>query len=143
MAMSSTASVILLVGRILFVALFAHSARGHIQNHTRYVATATGRLPIPYVAGWPTGVWLLLADVSMVLGIWPDVGALMMAAFLIPTTILFHAFWKLSDATQRRTQEGAFYRNLSLLGATLALFALLSVAGAGRFAVTGPLFNLH
>jgi uncharacterized membrane protein YphA (DoxX/SURF4 family) len=79
----------------------------------------------------------------MVLGLWPDVGALMMAAFLIPTTILFHAFWKLSDATQRRTQEGAFYRNLSLLGATLALFALLSVAGAGRFAITGPLFKLH
>jgi len=141
--MSATASVILFVGRFLFVALFAHSGRGHIQNHARYVATATGRLPIPYVAGWPAGVWLLLAAVSMVLGIWPDVGALMMAAFLIPTTILFHAFWKLSDATQRRTQEGAFYRNLSLLGATLALFALLSVGGAGRFAITGPLFHLH
>lgn len=141
--MSTMASGILLVGRILFVALFAHSARGHIQNHARYVATAAGRLPIPYVAGWPTGVWLLVADVSMVLSIWPDVGALMMAAFLIPTTNLFHAFWKLSDATQRRTQEGAFYRNLSLLGASLALFALPSVAGAGRFGITGPLFHLH
>src|SRR2546425_12297457 len=140
--MSTTASAILLVGRILFVALFVVSAQGHIANHARFAATARGRIPVPYVAGWPVGAWLVLAIFSMVLGIWPDVGALMMAAFLIPTAILFHPFWKLSDATQRRTQEGAFYRNLSLLGATLALFALLSVAGAGRFAITGPFFNL-
>ena len=141
--MSTSASAILLVGRILFVALFVVSARGHIQSHARYVTTARGRLPIPYVAGWPTGVWLLLAALSMVLGVWPDISALMMAAFLIPTTILFHPFWKFSDATQRRTQESSFYRNVSLLGATLALFALLSVVGPGQFAITGSLFNLR
>jgi len=141
--MSTTASAILLGGRGLFVALFVLSARGHIVNHARYVTTARGRLPVPYVAGWPAGVWLLLAVLSMVLGIWPDVGALMMAAFLIPTTFLFHAFWTFSDATQRRTQQSNFYRNISLLGATLALFALFSVVGAGRFAITGPLFNLR
>jgi uncharacterized membrane protein YphA (DoxX/SURF4 family) len=95
------------------------------------------------VAGWPAGVWLLLAVLSMVLGVWPDVGALMMGAFLIPTTFLFHAFWTFSDATQRRTQQSNFYRNISLLGATLALFALSSAVGAGRFAITGPLFNLR
>jgi putative oxidoreductase len=141
--MSTTASAILLVGRILFVALFAYSARGHIVNHDRYVTTARGRLPVPYVAGWPAGVWLVLADLLMVLGIWADIAALMMAAFLIPTALLFHRFWTISDPAQRRTQEAAFYRNVSLLGATLALFALFSVVGPGRFAITGPLVNLH
>lgn len=113
------------------------------MNHARYVATARGRLPVPYVAGWPVGVWLLLADVLMVLGIWADIAALMMAAFLIPTAFLFHPFWTFSDATQRRTQQSNFYRNISLLGAALALFALFSVVGPGRFAITGPLFNLR
>ena len=141
-AMNTTASAILLVGRILFVALFAFSARGHIVNHDRFVTTARGRIPLPYVAGWPVGVWLLLADLLMVLGIWAEVAALMMAAFLIPTTLLFHAFWTFSDPVQRRTQQGNFYRNVSLLGATLALFALFSVVGAGRFAITGPLLKL-
>jgi len=141
--MSTTASVIFLVGRILFVALFVVSAQGHIQGHARFVATAKGRIPVPYVAGWPVGFWLALAIVSMVLGIWPDVGALMMAAFLIPTTILFHPFWTFSDATQRRTQRGSFFRNVSLLGATLALFAFLTEVGPGQFAITGSLFNLR
>ncbi len=141
--MSVLASVILFAGRVLFVALFISAARSHILNHARYVTTATGKLPIPYLAGWPTGAWLLLADVSIVLGVWADVGALMLAAWLIPTTILFHPFWKISEPAQRRTQEGNFYRNLSLLGAALALFALVSVIGVGQFAITGSLFNLR
>src|SRR5260370_24023727 len=103
--MTNTASAILLVGRVLFVALFVLSARGHIVNHARYVTMARGRLPVPYVAGLPAGVWLLLAVLSTVLGILPDVGALMMAAFLIPTTFLFHALCTFSDVTQRRTQQ--------------------------------------
>ena len=141
--MSITASVILLIGRILFVALFLSSARGHIVNHDRYVTTARGKIPFPYVAGWPIGAWLIVATISMVLGLWPDIGALMMAAFLIPTALLFHNFWTFSDPAQRRTQQGSFFRNVSLLGAALALFALFSVAGPGQFAFTGALFNLR
>ena len=141
--MSIAASAIFLVGRILFVALFVVSAQGHIANHDRFVTTARGRIPFPYVAGWPVGAWLVLAILSMVLGIWPDVGALMMAAFLIPTALLFHPFWTFSDAAQRRTQRGSFFRNVSLLGASLALFAFLTVVGPGRFAITGALFSLR
>jgi uncharacterized membrane protein YphA (DoxX/SURF4 family) len=141
--MNTAASAIFLVGRILFVALFVYSARGHIVNHERFVTSARGKIPVPYVAGWPIGVWLILAVLSMVLGVWPDVGALMMAAFLIATALLFHAFWTFTDAAQRRTQQGSFFRNTSLLGATLALFALLSVTGPGQFAITGSFFNLR
>ena len=141
--MSITASVILLIGRILFVALFVYSARGHVVNQERYVTTAKGKIPVPYAAGWPIGAWLIVAALSVVLGVWPDVGALMMAAFLIPAALLFHNFWTFSDPAQRRTQQGSFFRNVSLLGATLALFALFSVAGPGQFAITGALFKLR
>ena len=141
--MSVAASAIFLVGRTLFVALFLVSAQGHIANHDRYVTTARGKIPVPDVAGWPVGAWLVLAVLSLVLGIWPDVGVLMMAAFLIPTTILFHPFWTFSDADQRRTQRSSFFRNISLLGATLALFAFLSVTGPGQFAITRSLFSLR
>jgi putative oxidoreductase len=104
--MSIAASVILFIGRILFVALFLYSARGHIVNRDRYVTTARGKIPLPYVAGWPIGAWLSVAFISMVLGLWPDIGALILAAFLIPTALLFHNFWSFSDPAQRRTQQG-------------------------------------
>ena len=141
--MSALAGALLLIGRILFAGLFAFSARGHIQNHARYATIAHGKLPIPGLAGWPTGVVLLLADVSIIAGIWSDVGSLMIAAFLIPTTLLFHRFWTVTDATARRSQEGNFYRNVSLLGGAVSLFVLFSVVGHIPFAVTGPAFNLR
>jgi uncharacterized membrane protein YphA (DoxX/SURF4 family) len=141
--MSTTASVILLLGRIFFVALFVVSARENIVHHQRYVTLAKGKLPVPYLAGWPVSVWLIVAILSVVLGIWPDVGMLMIAAFLIPTTLVFHPYWTFSDPAQRLTHRGGFYRNVSLLGATLALFALFTVAGPGQFAITGSFFNLR
>ena len=49
--MSTLAGVILLVGRILFVALFLSAARGHIQNHPRYVEGSGKKLPFPILAG--------------------------------------------------------------------------------------------
>ncbi len=141
--MSTTASVILLLGRIFFVAMFVVAAQGNIVNHQRYVTMTKGKLPVPYVAGWPVGAWQIVAILSVVAGIWPDVGLLMIAAFLVPTTLLFHPFWTFSDPAERRTQRGYLLRNVSLLGATLALFALFTVAGPGRFAITGSFFNLR
>ena len=141
--MSTLGGVILLVGRILFVALFVSAARGHIQNHPRYVEGSGKKLPFPVLAGWPAGVWLLLAAVSIVVGIWADLGSLMIAAFLIPAAVLFHPFWSQTDPAARRTHEAGFYRDVSLLGAALALFALFAASGHVPFALTGPALSLR
>ncbi len=142
-AMSTFAGVVLLAGRILFAGMFAFAARGHIVNHARYVAGVGRKLPIPYLAGWPTGLLFIVADLSIVVGVWPDIGALLLVAFLVPAGLLFHPYWTFTDATERRTQEGSFYRDVSLLGAALALFAFFATSGHVPFALTGTLFNLH
>jgi len=141
--MSTLGGMILFVGRILFVALFVSAARGHIQNHPRYVEGSGKKLPFPVLAGWPAGVWLLLAAVSIVVGIWADLGSLMIAAFLIPAAVLFHPFWSQTDPAARRTHEAGFYRDVSLLGAALALFALFAASGHVPFALTGPALSLR
>jgi putative oxidoreductase len=141
--MSTLGGIILLVGRILFVALFVSAARGHIQNHARYVEGSGKKLPFPVLAGWPAGVWLLVAAVSIVVGIWADLGSLMIAAFLIPAAVLFHPFWSQTDPGARRTHEAGFYRDVSLLGAALALFALFAASGHVPFALTGPALSLR
>ena len=141
--MSTLAGVILLIGRILFVALFLSAARGHIQNHPRYVEGSGKKLPFPILAGWPAGVFLLVAAISIVAGIWADIGALMIALFLVPAAALFHPFWSQTDPAARRTHEASFYRDVSLLGAALALFALFAAAGHVPLALTGPAINLQ
>jgi putative oxidoreductase len=141
--MNTLDGVILLIGRILFVALFVSAARGHIKNHPRYVQGSGKKLPLPILAGWPAGVFLLLASGSIVAGIWADIGALMIALFLIPAAVLFHPFWNETDPVARRTHEMSFYRDVSLLGAALALFALFAASGHVPFAVTGAALNLR
>jgi putative oxidoreductase len=140
---STLGGAILLAGRVLFTALFAFAARGHIVNHPRYVEGSGRKLPLPILAGWPAGVWLLTADASIVVGVWPDVGALMIAVFLVPAAVIFHPFWSTTDPAARRTHESSFYRDISLLGAALALFVLFAAAGHVPFAVTGPALSLR
>jgi uncharacterized membrane protein YphA (DoxX/SURF4 family) len=142
--MSPAAGLIFLVGRVLFGAMFASSARGHMTNGERYSAVARRvGLPIPQVAGWPVGLWLIVADLSIILGIWPEIGALMLAVFLVPTTLLFHPFWNFSDPAERRTQMSSFARNVSLLGGCLIVFAACVALGHGlRFTIVGPVLNL-
>jgi uncharacterized membrane protein YphA (DoxX/SURF4 family) len=138
--MSPVVAVIFLVGRVLFGAMFAASARGHIIQGAGYIAVARRvRLPFPEVAGWPIGLWLVVGDLSIILGIWPDIGALMLVLFLVPTTLLFHPFWNFSDPSERRTQTSSFARNVSLLGGCLVLFAAWVTLGhTAPFTITGP-----
>jgi uncharacterized membrane protein YphA (DoxX/SURF4 family) len=142
--MTTTAGVLLLIGRILFVAMFVNSARGHIVNHAMYTGIARSKnLPLSYVAGRPAGVFLALGCLSLVLGIWIDIGTLMLMAFLIPTTILFHPFWTFSDPAERRTQLGSFSRNVSLFGGSLILFAFAVSLSPLPYTITGAAISLR
>jgi putative oxidoreductase len=48
--------------------------------------------------------------------------ALLFAAWLIPTTLLFHQFWGI-DASQVQNQMNNFMKNFSIMGGMLLLFA--------------------
>lgn len=142
--MSVEAAAIVLLGRVLFVIFFgAVAGMGHIRQGEmmRGYARSQG-FPIPYLAGWPAGVWLIAASLSILLGAWPDVGTLMIAAFVIPAALFFHKFWALDDAMQKQTQTQLFYRNMIALGASLMLFGMFATLGPElRFAITAPLFS--
>ena len=139
--MTGIAAVLFVVGRVLFSLLFLRSARAHTVETERYRSIAKGRLPIAELAAWPTGIYLILASLSIDLGVWPDLGALMLMLFLIPTTLLFHPFWRFSDPAQRAPQTANFVRNVTLFGAALCLFAV-GVTGMPA-TLTGSLIHLR
>jgi uncharacterized membrane protein YphA (DoxX/SURF4 family) len=68
---------------------------------------------------------ILLGGIYILLGFYADLGALLIAAFLIPAAFLFHTFWKETDATTKQNETIAFFKDLSLAGAALIIFALL------------------
>ncbi|MBI4261247.1 MAG: DoxX family protein [Actinobacteria bacterium] len=143
--MSDAAGAVVLAGRILFALFFGIVAGvgGHIAHSKDMEGYArSGGFPIPAIAGWPTGLWLVAGSLSIGLGVWPDVGALMIAAFVIPAAAYFHRFWELEDPMQKLMQQGFFFRNVIALAGSLLIFG--TFAGLGPeipFTITDPLFS--
>ena len=141
--MSDAAGAVVLVGRILFAGFFGVvSGWGHVSNSKMMEGYAASmRFPVSGIAGWPTGIWLMAASISIGLGIWPDVGALMIAAFLIPAAAYFHRYWQVHDEG-KMMQRGFFWRNVIGVGACLMMFGMFVTLGpALRFTITEPLFS--
>lgn len=134
-------SVVVLIGRILFVALFLNSAIGHLTKPGMLGGYAKSKgVPMAHAASLGGGVLLALGSVSVLLGIWADLGALLLAIFLIPTAVLMHAFWK-EEGQARMMEQTQFLKDISLAGAAIMLVGLFSIAGnALDFTITGPLF---
>lgn len=143
--MSDAAAWTLLVGRILFVMLFLNSAIGHLTKGEMSIGYARHmHLPAPLLAAWPSGVWLLAGSLSIVLGIWADLGALMLALFVTLAAAWFHRFWEIEDQEQRQAQRQNFWRNASLVGASLIIFAFFSTFGNDLpLTITDPLIELR
>ncbi|MDT0341826.1 DoxX family protein [Streptomyces litchfieldiae] len=136
--------ILVLIGRILFIPLFLNSAIGHLTQ-TKMMAGYAGSkgLPAPQASVLGSGVVMLLGALSVLLGVWADLGALLLAIFLIPTAVLMHPFWKESDATARQNEMIQFFKDISLAGASLMLFALFSFADDDLgLTLTGPLFGI-
>jgi uncharacterized membrane protein YphA (DoxX/SURF4 family) len=63
------------------------------------------------------------------LGAWVDLGALLIAAFLVPTAFYMHGFWRERDPQMRMQQMAHFEKNVAMLGGALVLFYLFNQFG--------------
>jgi putative oxidoreductase len=142
--MSDAAGIVVLIGRVLFGYYFGGVAGvGHFKRDKmmRGYAQKAG-FPVPAVAGWVAGLWLVLGAMSLGLGIWPDLGSLMIGAFVIPAALFFHRFWSIEDEAQRAPQKQFFYRNFVILAASIVFFGTFVTLGSElRFSITPALFN--
>src|SRR5258706_15244654 len=137
-------SVLVLIGRIIYAGLFLFSAVGHLTR-TKMMAGYAGSkgVPLPWLSVFGSGILILLGGLSLLLGIWADLGALLVAVFLFPTAVLMHGFWRLSGEV-RMMEQTQFMKDTARGGGALMLFGLISFAGHGLgLTLAGPLFHLH
>jgi putative oxidoreductase len=124
-------SYVLLAVRLLVAPLFIYSGIGKILA---FGLTAS-RLP-----GGEAGFGMLLAagaivvelgcSTALILGIWTRWASLILIAFTIAATLMFHNFWA-SPAPQVQVQTINFLKNLGLIGA----FAMIAAFGPGSFSL--------
>jgi putative oxidoreductase len=122
---------VLLLARLSLTPLFVYSGIGKILA---FGLTAS-RLP-----GGEGGLGSLMAagsiavelgcSAALIFGIWTRWAAVILIAFTIAATLMFHNFWA-SPAPQVQGQTINFLRNLGLIGA----FAMIAVFGAGPYSL--------
>ena len=118
--------LIIVIGRILFGGFFLMSG----INHFTKLEAMTGyakykKLPAAKLGVLVSGLMLVIGGISIILGYYADLGALLLAIFLVLAAVIFHNFWKETDATAKQNEMLGFMKDMALAGAALILFALV------------------
>ena len=131
---------ILVIGRILFAFIFVTSGIAHFAKLEAMTGYAQyKKLPAAKLGVLISGLFFLLGGIYIAAGFWVDLGALLLAITLILAAVIFHNFWKETDATTKMNEQIAFNKDISLAGAALMLLALVA---SGAVTADDLLFNI-
>jgi uncharacterized membrane protein YphA (DoxX/SURF4 family) len=134
--------VVLVIGRVLFALIFINSGIAHLTKLEAMTGYAKyKKVPAAKLSVIVSGLMILIGGLYIALGIYADLGGLLIALFLIPAAFLMHAFWKESDATAKQNESIGFFKDLALAGAALIIFALVSTGTDFGPSVTSAFFN--
>jgi putative oxidoreductase len=135
--------IVFLIGRILFAFMFVMSGLNHLTKADHMVGYAQFKgVPSPKLAVQGSGVVLLLGGLSVILGVWADLGAIVLAAILVIMAVKMHNFWAIEDAQAKQADMIGFMKNISMAGGAVFMFALMAIDGAQYGpAITVCLFN--
>jgi uncharacterized membrane protein YphA (DoxX/SURF4 family) len=70
-----------------------------------------------------SGVVMMLGGLSIILGVYLDLGALVLAIILVAMAVKMHDFWA-ADAASKQTEMIGFLKNISMAGGALFMFAI-------------------
>lgn len=120
-------TLLLIFGRIILGGFFIYSGVNHFIGFgmmTQYVKMKG--VPFPAIAQGATGLMLLSGGLSIVFGLYPSIGIVLLIAFLVPVSLMMHNFWNIEDPQSRMADKINFMKNMALVGALLMLLAIPS-----------------
>jgi uncharacterized membrane protein YphA (DoxX/SURF4 family) len=129
-----------LIGRVLFGLVFFGSGVGHfmqLQGMAQYADSK--KVPAAKATVVVTGLMLVAGGLSVILGLYMEIGTWLLIFFLLAAAFTMHDFWAVADPTQRMVEQAMFMKNLSMAGAALILYWLVQTYGYGPFSLGQPM----
>lgn len=121
---------VLLAARILFAFMFLGSGVNHLKQADAMTGYAQfKKVPMPKLSVQLSGVVMLLGGLSVILGVWTDIGALVLAVLLVAMAVKMHDYWN-ADEASKQTEMIGFMKNISMAGGALFIFATTASEGA-------------
>jgi putative oxidoreductase len=118
--------ILFLLGRVVFGGFFLTSGLMDLRHSAKFapLVGASG-VPFPHLAVIVAGLLITLGGMSIILGLWPRLGAALIVLFLVLVTPIAHNFWAhRSNRRQYADDLNNFTKNLGLLGATLMIMTM-------------------
>jgi uncharacterized membrane protein YphA (DoxX/SURF4 family) len=81
-------------------------------------------VPFPKLAVFVSGMLILAGGLSVLLGLWVRVGALLLIVFLIPVAFIMHNFWAIAEPADRQNEQIHFIKDLALAGGAFMIWYL-------------------
>lgn len=117
---------VFLFGRVLVGLFYVFTGANHFLElgTMRAYADSMG-VPLPTVAVLLSGLLLVAAGISFLVGLKPELGILALVVFYLPVTFVMHPFWSMSGQLAQAEMIN-FIKNMALLGSALCFTALPS-----------------
>ena len=116
--------VLFLIGRLLAGGYYLISGVNHFTHWEMMTGYAKSKnVPAAKWAVLLSGILLLLGGVSILTGVYPQLGVLCIALFFIGVTFKMHNFWAAPEE-QKMSERINFMKNIALLGAALMWLAI-------------------
>ena len=135
--------ILLVIGSVLFALIFINSGIAHLtklQAMTGYAQYK--KVPAAKLSVIVTGLMLVVGGLYIALGVYADLGALLLAIFLVASAFMMHNFWTIEDAQAKQGETINFFKNLALAGAALIIFVMVGTGVDFGPSITEGLFNL-
>src|SRR3989442_2739586 len=106
-----------LAGRVLYGGFFLLAGIDHYRHVHMMTPYASAKgIPAPRLAVLGSGSLIILGGLSVLLGVRPTWGGLLLALFLVPTSVLMHNYWVAPDPPARQMDMTNFKKNIPVLG---------------------------
>ncbi len=123
--------ILAVIGRILLAAMFLTAGVGKITGFggtVGYIASAG--VPAATIAAMLTIILEIGGSIALIAGFHARLAALLLAAFTLLVTFIFHGWWSL-PADQQMVQQLLFFKNIGVAGGLL----MVAAQGAGSWSL--------
>ena len=135
--------VVFVVGRVMLVQMFIMGGLLFHLGQRQSATEAAKSMGVPLATiGVPlTGIANVIGGLMVVLGVWGDVGALILAINAFLFAIFMHPFWKV-DADQQDDETQHFLKDMTICAGLIVLFWVYNQVGeAAPLTLSDPLFS--
>lgn len=116
--------IVLLIARILFAFMFVMSGINHLTKTDAMTGYAQfKKVPAAKLSVQLSGILMALGGLSIILGVYLDLGAIVLAVILVAMAVKMHDFWA-ADEASKQTEMIGFLKNISMAGGALFMFAI-------------------